>query len=153
MWVPPEDTDPVVLLAPTRKSVALFGAVNLRHGQLVTQFEPQFDASTFEPMLGKLLRHRRRGRRLLVVLDNARYHHARALAPFLHDHRRVLTLSFLPPYSPDLNPIELVWKLTRRLCTHNQYFPELPALVAAVSRQVELWDKPNATLAKLCGII
>ncbi len=153
MWVPPEDTDPLVLQAPTRKSVALFGAVNLHHGQFVTRFEPTFDASTFEPMLRQLLRHRRRGRRLLVVLDNARYHHARALAPFLPDHRRVLTLSFLPPSSPDLNPIERVWKLTRRLCTHNQYFPELPALVAAVSRQVELWDKPNATLAKLCGII
>jgi len=41
MWVPPEDKDPVLLMAPTRKSVALFGAVNLRDGKLVTHFEKE----------------------------------------------------------------------------------------------------------------
>ena len=97
MWVPPEETDPVLLHAPTRKSVALFGAVNLRHGALVTHFAPTFDARTFETFLRMLLRHRARGRRLLVILDNARYHHAPALAPFLYEHRQVLTLDFLPP--------------------------------------------------------
>jgi len=153
MWVPPEETDPVLLHAPTRKSVSLFGAVNLLHGQLVTQFEPKFDAITFGAFLRKLLRHRRRGRRLLVVLDNARYHHARLLSPFLQAHRSVLKLSLLPPYSPDLNPTERVWKLTRRLCTHNEYFPELQDLVNAVSNQMLLWQKPNKTLFKLCGVI
>jgi transposase len=153
MWVPPEETDPVLLHAPTRKSVSLFGAVNLRHGQLVTQFEPKFDAITFKTFLQKLLRHRRRGYRQVVILDNARYHHARLLSPFLQAHRGVLSLSFLPPYSPDLNPIERVWKLTRRVCTHNEYFPELQNLVNAVSNQMSLWQKPNKTLFKLCGII
>ena len=43
MWVPPEDKDPILLLAPTRKSVSLFGAVNLRNGKLVTQFEKKFN--------------------------------------------------------------------------------------------------------------
>lgn len=152
MWVPPEETDPVLLHAPTRKAVALFGAVNLRHGQLVTHFAPTFDARTFGAFLRQLLRHRAHGRRLLVILDNARYHHARLLAPFLSDHRRVLTLDFLPPYSPNLNPIERVWKLMRRLCTHNQYFPDLHELVEAVSHQLDLWHKPNGVLTKLCGI-
>jgi len=153
MWVPPEETDPILLHAPTRKSVALFGAVNLHFGQLVTQFHSVFDGITFEVFLQTLLRHRRHGRRLIVTLDNAPYHHGRSLAPFLEKHRKVLRLFFLPPYSPDLNPIERVWKLTRRLCTHNQYFPELHDLVTAVSNQMKLWYKPNSTLVKLCGII
>jgi transposase len=153
MWVPPEETDPILLHAPTRKSVALFGAVNLHFGQLVTQFHSVFDGITFEVFLQTLLRHRRHGRRLIVTLDNAPYHHGRSLAPFLEKHRRVLRLLFLPPYSPDLNPIERVWKLTRRLCTHNQYFPELHDLVTAVSNQMKLWYRPNSTLVKLCGII
>jgi len=34
MWIPREDRDPIVLHAPTRKSVALFGAVNLLTGTL-----------------------------------------------------------------------------------------------------------------------
>jgi transposase len=59
----------------------------------------------------------------------------------------------LPPYSPDLNPIERVWKLARKLCTHNQYFPALVDLVTAVATQLTRWSRPNPTLARLCGII
>lgn len=153
MWVPPEETDPVLLHAPTRKSVALFGAVNLRTGQLVTQFCSPFNAITFGTFLRTLLRHRSPTRRLVLVLDNARYHHATLLRPYLTEKRHLLSLSFLPPYSPALNPIERVWKLARKLCTHNQYFPALADLVTAVSTQLELWRKPNPVLSRLCGII
>jgi hypothetical protein len=51
-----------------------------------------------------------------------------------------------------LNPIERAWKLTRRLCTHNRYFPELGELVEAVAVQVEAWQEPNPVLRRLCGI-
>src|SRR5208337_1824729 len=92
------------------------------------------------------------GRRMVVILDNARYHHACLLKPFRRQHRHVLRLDHLPPYSPELNPIERVWKLTRRLCTHNQYFPELKDLLDAVSQQMAAWQKPNSVLHRLCGI-
>jgi transposase len=153
MWVPPEETDPILLHAPTRKTAALFGAVQPASGRLVTRQAPQFNAATFEPFLRQLLRHRARGRRLVAILDNATYHYARALDPFLTAHRGVLRLLFLPPYSPELNPIERVWKLARRLCTHNRYFPELEELVAAVAQQMETWRNPNPVLHRLCGII
>jgi transposase len=152
MWVPPEDKDPTLLHAPTRKSIALFGAVNLYDGQLVTQFSSKFDAITFQDFLKKLLRHRPFNRRMVVICDNARYHHATLLKPFLSEKHRALSLSFLPPYSPELNPIERVWKLARRLCTHNQYFPQLNDLIVTVTRQLELWNRPNNTLFRLCGI-
>ncbi len=152
MWVPPEDTDPTLLHAPTRKSVALFGAVNLRNGRLITQFSSRFDAMTFKRFLQKLLKFRPADRRLVLILDNARYHHASLLQPLLREKRRLVTLSFLPPYSPELNPVERVWKLTRRLCTHNQYFPQLQDLTDAVIKQLDLWKRPNSTMKQLCGI-
>jgi len=139
MWVPPEDKDPILLMAPTRKSVALFGAVNLRDGKLVTHFEKKFNATTFRDFLIILLRHRRRARKIVILLDNARYHHAVALRPFFKSHRERLALQFLPAYSPELNPIERVWKLTRKLCTHNTYFGKLEALIDAVARQHTTW--------------
>jgi len=153
MWVPPEDKDPILLLAPTRKSVSLFGAVNLRNGKLVTQFEKKFNAMTFKDFLCLLLRHRRRANKMLILLDNAKYHHAAVLRPFLRHHRDKLGLEFLPAYSPELNPIERVWKLTRRLSTHDTYFEKLEALVDAVSRQHAAWNVPNDTLRKLCCIV
>lgn len=45
---------------------------------------------------------------VLLVLDNARIHHAKAVKPVREDMD--IWLVFLPPYSPDLNPIEFAWK-------------------------------------------
>ncbi len=150
--MPPELKDPILLHAPTRKSVACFGAVNLKSGALLTAQAPWFNAETFALFLKRLLRRRAKGKRLVVVLDNAKYHHARMLAPLLERHRRALTLLFLPPYSPQLNSIERVWKLARRLATHNRYFPTLDALVAAISTQFGYWRRPNSVLMRLCCI-
>lgn len=153
MWVPPEELDPIVEHAPTRKSVALFGAVRVGDGRLVTQQEKTFDASSFQAFLKQLLRHLRNGRKIVVVLDNARWHHAKILQPWLWEHRYVLALDFLPPYSPDLNPVERVWKMTRRLCTHNRYFASLEEVTQVLNNQFLLWRNPNSELKRLCAII
>lgn len=153
MWVAPEVKDPILVHAPTRKSVACFGAVSVRSGKLVWATAPKFDALTFSAFLKKLLRHRSRGRRMIVVLDNAAYHHAVLLRPLLGTYRRLLTLLFLPPYSPQLAAIERVWKLARRLATHNRYFATLNELVEAVTERFRCWQHPNPVLRRLCGII
>jgi len=132
MWIPPENADHVLFHAPAQKSAAVFGAVCPADGRLVTLSVTPFNAETFQAVLGLLLRHARPDRRMILVVDNARFRHAAVLHPWLDDHRHRLQLDFLPPYSPDLNPIERVWKLTRRLCTHNRYFPKLEELIAAV---------------------
>jgi transposase len=153
MWVPPEDKDPIVLHAPTRKSIACFGAVSLRSGKFVRSVSNIFNAQTFEVFLKQLLRHRARGKKMVIVLDNARYHHAKLLAPLLQQHRRYLVLLFLPPYSPQLAPIERVWKLARRLATHNRYFATLDEVLIAIESCFDRWTKPNTVLHRLCGII
>ena len=139
MWVPPEDKDPILLHAPTRKSIACLGAVNLRTGKFVRRMCEVFNAETFKQFLEQLLRHRTPGRRMIIVLDNARYHHAVLLAPFLRKHARELQLLFLPPYSPQLAPIERVWKLTRRL-----------QLTTATSRSSSRWSR-QSTHASIAG--
>ena len=60
------------------------------------------------------------------------------------------TLDYLPPYSPDLNPIERVWKLTRRRCLHNRYFGKLEEVIVAVESEFESWAGRNDTLRRLC---
>ena len=93
-----------------------------------------------------------RGKRMVIVLDNARYHHAVLLAPLRHKYRKVLSLLFLPPYSPQLAPIERVWKLTRRLATHNRYFATLAELLGVIEACFDQWRKANSVLRRLCGI-
>lgn len=153
MWVPPEDKDPVLFHAPTRKSVAVFGAVRINDGRLCTLQEPIFNSTTFLAFLKKVLRYRMKGEKIVLILDNARYHRAKDIQPWLESHKSLLKLEFLPAYSPELNPIERVWRLTRRLCVHNRYFPTLEYLMETVSSQFKLWRKPNDILSKLCAII
>lgn len=62
-------------------------------------------------------------------------------------------LDFLPPCSPELNPIERVWKLSRRLCFHNRYFGFVDSVVDAVETQFVDWARPNEVLRSLCAII
>jgi len=48
----------------------------------------------------------------IVLLDNLRTHKAPAVAELIE--RRGAILEFLPPYSPDFNPIEAVWALVKK---------------------------------------
>ena len=89
---------------------------------------------------------------MIVVLDNARYHHAALLKPFLRRYAKQLRLLFLPPYSPQLASIARVWKLARRLPTHRCYFPTLEHVVTAVNASFDRWRRPNRVLRKPCRV-
>ena len=155
MWIPPEDKDPVVFHHPTRKSVGYFGAVRLRDGRLVFRRQSErFNGETF----WEFLRHLREatvepGRRVILISDNAPYHRSRLHLAWRQQQQPQFALDFLPPYSPELNPIERVWKLTRRLCLHNRYFAFLDSVAEAVEGQLANWLEPNETLRRLCANI
>ena len=51
-------------------------------------------------------------KKLNIVLDNYRVHHAK-IVEFACEILNI-KLIYLPPYSPDLNPIEDVWRLIKR---------------------------------------
>jgi transposase len=151
IWVPPEVKDPVVLHHPTRPSVGHFGAVRLRDGKCVFASERhRFDAQTPWSFLGQLRqRSGRSGRRVVLIIDNAEDHHATLHRAWRDAQAPAFTLDYLPPYSPDLNPIERVWKLTRRLCLHDESFATLQAVIEAVESQFVPWRVPNETLRRL----
>ena len=67
------------------------------------------------------------------------------------DIREKIKLIKLPPYSPDLNPIEQCWRITRREVTHNTYFPDALALESAVDGYFEQYREPNEKFASLCS--
>jgi transposase len=142
------------LHAPTRKSVGYFGAVRLRDGRFVFRLETgKFNGPSFLQFLQQLRSaSRRTGRRVVVITDNARYHHSRLHRPWREQHAPGLALDFLPPYSPELNPIERVRKLTRRRCLHNRYFDNLQEVITAVESEFATWTTRNEVLRRLCAI-
>lgn len=65
-----------------------------------------------------------------LVMDNASYQRCY----FVRDHAQALgiELLFLPSYSPNLNLIERLWKLTKRRCLTNRYYADFKAFCAAI---------------------
>jgi len=150
MWAP-RGQQPRVLSASTRQKVGYFGALNLKTGYLLTKEASTFNAETFGDFLRYLLQ--RTPGRLYLILDNASWHRARELKQFFNRNQRRLVRIFLPPYSPELNPIERVWRITRRQVTHNRYFESTDQLNTALTSYFARWEQPNSALKALCAHI
>ena len=120
-----------------------FGAVSLRTGKFIRSLCATFNAATFETFLKTLLRHRSATRAWCWYWTMPGTN-AVLLKPLLRRYRAVLTLLFLPPYSPQLAPVERVWKLARRLATHNRFFVTLDDVLTAVATCFDRWRKPNS---------
>lgn len=57
---------------------------------------------------------------ITIVLDNARYQHCKAVIAFAESLQ--VKLLFLPPYSPNLNIIERLWKFAKKKVLHGKYY-------------------------------
>ena len=61
--------------------------------------------------------------KIFLVIDNAPCHHLRPEGKeWLASNHDRIELFRLPPYSPNLNPIEGAWKETKKRTTHNRFF-------------------------------
>jgi transposase len=72
---------------------------------------------------------------ITLVLDNARYQHNAAVKALAKQLR--IRLLFLPPYSPNLNLIERLWKFTKRRALYGRYHPTFAAFQAAVQETLD----------------
>lgn len=108
------------------------GTVAPATGDVIIEQYAESTAETFQQFLQVVL-NRYAGQRIYLILDNAKIHHAKALAPFLADHSE-LHLVFLPPYFPNPNNVERLGKWLREKGILNTYFPNLGAIKEAVGR-------------------
>jgi len=152
-------SNPQVGSAPGRQSVKYSGYVVSNTGELIVTKPDWFNYETVIDSLREFIRQAprpRRGKRLVLVLDNAPWHKkayrliVKERSPQYADIRKALTLVLLPAYSPDLNPIEQCWRITRREVTHNRYFATLKGLIDKLDEFFAKYRKPNEKFMKLC---
>ncbi len=124
---------PLIKTTGKRKAYKVFGAIEFFSGRLFYQgVVGKLNASAYLRFLKLILRKTRRP--VFLVQDGAPYHRAKAVKDFLARHAQRLTVTTLPSYSPDYNPIEYLWRATKREATHNHYFPTFADLVASVEK-------------------
>lgn len=112
-----------------------YGAVDYASGRITTHITGTKSGFQFIAFLATLLRAYR-GRKIRLVLDNARYHHTRAVHHWLEGHRRWIEIYWLPPYCPDLNLIERLLGHLKRTALANVLFADMHDLVAAFNQGV-----------------
>ncbi|MGZ0084808.1 transposase [Caldibacillus thermoamylovorans] len=81
--------------------VSLFGEVNIHDGETVLHPAGAANATTFLDFL-RVLKERYPDRLIVLVLDNARIHHAKMVREFLREEGRCFHFISLPPYSPQV---------------------------------------------------
>ncbi len=112
--------------------------------------EEQYTAKEFLSFLEKVI-VKYPEQRIVMVLDNAKIHHAKLIQPFLEKNKALLQLVYLPPYSPDLNLIEGLWGWMKSSVIYNVFFDSVMKIRRAVQGFVKEINKtPMSTVDRLC---
>jgi transposase len=118
-WGPKEET---IVLPQTsgRDRLNIHGALNPATGQMTTITAETIDAQAFIRLLQALLLAYPTMVMIHVILDNARYHHAKAVKEWVAQNGNRFQFHFLPAYCPHLNWVERVWYFMHKYVIHNQ---------------------------------
>lgn len=105
-----------------RKTAHLFGAIDLADARFTYSFADVFNGHTFWQFLRRLVA-KYKGRKVFLIIDNAPCHNLPSEGKtWLSNNSEKIELCRLPPYSPEFNPMEPIWKTTRKMTTHNRFY-------------------------------
>jgi len=86
---------------------------------------------------------------ITLFLDNARYQKCALLQTLAASLN--IELCYLPPYSPNLNLIERLWKFVKKQCLYSKYYDDFTAFKSAI--QGCLLDLPTTHKAALDSLL
>ncbi|MGV3556910.1 IS630 family transposase [Larkinella arboricola] len=137
-WAPCGQT-PVLVEQAGRAHLSLIAAIAPNGRIYVAGQDQSFTSEDIVWFLNKLC-GRYRKRDMLIIWDGAAIHRSEVVKTFLKDHPGRIHLERLPAYSPQLNPVELVWSQLKR-SLKNQVFTSLEELAVAVLEQINCLEK------------
>ena len=124
---------PEIPVTGQRKSVKIFGAIELWKVRFHYQRDFVFNAETYLAFLQSLARrYRRQG--AILIHDNASYHKKPLVQSWVAANQDWLEVQPLPKYSPELNATGRLWQYSRKNGTHNRYFEHEEHLVGTLTR-------------------
>lgn len=103
-----------------RQRVNINGAYNLADHSVVIEESEMINSQSTLLLFEKLEQKQPQGI-IYIILDNARYYKSEIIRQYLEEHPRI-QLKFLPPYCPNLNIIERLWRFFRKKITYNKYY-------------------------------
>ncbi|MGX1982303.1 transposase [Thermolongibacillus altinsuensis] len=121
-------------------TVSLFGALNVMNGEFLCMEAAMCNAQWFQQFLEYVLSQY--PKKNIVILK-----------PFLEKHRKRLTLLFLPPYSPNLNLCERIWKWMKESVIVNHFHATREEIRESIISFLEyIADMPENVLQRVAQV-
>jgi transposase len=113
-----------------RSRLNLSGAVDVVSHGVIVQVDKTLDANSTISFFRKIEEAYPGKNKIHVFCDNARYYKNKLAQEYLKTSK--IVIHFLPPYSPNLNPIERLWKWMKECVIYNAYYPDFEDFKSAV---------------------
>jgi transposase len=119
-WIK-KGTDKSIETTGSRTRLNLVGAIDLNNiaAAHVRRYE-KVNGDTIQQFFTELRQNNSTNQRIHLILDGAGYHQAQTVKDKAEELN--IKLHYLPPYSPNLNPIERLWKVMNEHVRNNTYF-------------------------------
>lgn len=141
---------PVVKTSGTRKSYKVFGLIDYFTGKFYSKgHEGRLNSETYANFLKEVLSATKK--HIILIQDGAPYHKSKAMKQFFEKNSNRLTVYKLPSYSPDYNPIEMLWKKIKQNDIHMHYFPTFDELKKKVNEALLTFQKSSKEILNLFG--
>ena len=128
---------PLILTPGKNVKYYIGGALNARTGKVLYAHGPRKNSDLFIDSLHVISKAYRRAQKIHIVLDNYIIHKSAKTKQALQAFNGRIQLHFLPPYSPENNPIERLWKQMHDHVTRNHRHKDMLSLWQDVVRFLE----------------
>ncbi|CAG4899944.1 IS630 family transposase [Acidithrix sp. C25] len=136
VWIPKGTTPAVIETNGTRMNRSIYGFLNLKTGKehaFATERQTMHETAAILLAIRKIYPREK----ILLIWDGAGWHRGSVAQEAIREHH--IEAVHFPPYSPQLNPQEHVWKQGRSAVTHNRFIPKIEPVTK------ELVDYLNTT--------
>ena len=121
----------------SNKKLTVFGAQR-ENQKLFYEIHIAQNSMVFLAFLNGLFDELDKSKKYLLILDNAAWHKTQVVKNRLEQHKEWIKVEFIPPDSPELNPIETNWKITRNAVTKSRFFKTIEEMQEALEN---FWSK------------
>ena len=117
----------------SNKKLIVFGALTSSH-RFYYNFYIAQNSFTFSLFLEELFVWLDQNKKYVFILDNAGFHKTDVIKDMFEEKKNWITVEHIPPYSPELNPIETCWKITKNAVTKSQHFETLDSMQESLEK-------------------
>jgi transposase len=104
-----------------RQRININGALSIEKREIIIDETETVNAQSTIRLFSKILNKNKNSKKVYIVADNAGYYHSKILQGWLQNNKKIKMI-YLPPYSPNLNLIERLWKYMHKKVTYNKYY-------------------------------